>query len=177
LTLPVLAMPAFPVVTPGTVTVTVNGGIRTLPPGSYGRVTVRGRGTLVLTGGLYQFLALDLDSQTTVMARGAVELRVKEDLDGDNRVRFICDPGVPGLSASQVVVYVEGADRDAHHQFSEDHAPTIVEFGDQSVIQANIYAPQGTVRFGDGVKATGAFIGQHLRIGDRSELTLDSAFR
>ena len=121
--------------------------------------------------------SLDLDDQATVIVRAATELRIKTDLDGDGRVRLLVDPTVPGLKASQAVIYVEGADDDCHHDFGGEYAPTIVEFGGGSIVQANIYAPQGTIRFGRDTTATGAFLGEHVVIGDDSDLTLDSAFK
>jgi UDP-3-O-[3-hydroxymyristoyl] glucosamine N-acyltransferase len=52
-----------------------------------------------------------------------------------------------------------------------------VSVGAQSVVQANIYAGAGTVWLKSGTLATGAFIGEHVRIGVGVELRLDSAFR
>ena len=44
-------------------------------------------------------------------------------------------------------------------------------------MQANIYAANGTVWLMSKTKATGSFIGVHVRIGQNVTLTLDSAFR
>jgi hypothetical protein len=48
--------------------------------------------------------------------------------------------------------------------------------GSCDTVQANIYALNGTVWLKSKTQATGAFIGQHLRIGQRVKLALDSAF-
>ena len=43
-------------------------------------------------------------------------------------------------------------------------------------VQANIYAPNGTVWIKSKTTATGAFIGEDVRIGQHVTLTLSSAF-
>ena len=97
-------LPGPPSITPGTKDLLVaRDGTVILLPGSYGRVQVRRHATLVLAGGLYQMLALDLDEEATVEARGASEVRIKDELDTDSGARTIVDPKVPGLHASSLV--------------------------------------------------------------------------
>ena len=64
-----------------------------------------------------------------------------------------------------------GADDDG-----DDAGASVVHIGQQNTVQANIYAPMGTVWLKSKTKATGAFLGMHVRIGVQTELTLDSAF-
>jgi hypothetical protein len=47
------------------------------------------QGTLILTGGLYEGLTLDLDEEATVIIRGATEIRIKGELDTGSRARII----------------------------------------------------------------------------------------
>lgn len=75
-----------------------------LGPGSYGKVEVKHGGTLILTGGLYQILSLDVAQKARVLFKVATEIRIKTELDTNAKAKLVLDPGVPGLSASQVVI-------------------------------------------------------------------------
>ena len=178
---PFMTFPAFPTVTPGTQNVTVaKNKTVTLGSGDFGVVHVSAGGTLVLTGGRYQMLSLDLDRSATLLFRAATEIRVKTELDSTAKVRLILDPAVPGLSASQMVIYVEGSNEVCHHlepdDDGDDIGPASVHIGTENIVQANIYAANGTVWLKSKTQATGAFIGVHVRIGVNVQLTLDSAF-
>jgi hypothetical protein len=178
---PFTTLPAFPTVTPGTQNVTVARNTTiTLGAGSYGSVRVGAGATLVLAGGMYQMLSLDLSRSATVIFRAATEIRVKTELDSMAGAKLVPDPSIPGLSASQMVIYVEGLDEVCHHldpdDDGDDIGPTSVHIGTGNVVQANIYALNGTVRLKAKTQATGAFIGVHVLIGVNVRLTLDSAF-
>jgi hypothetical protein len=154
----------------------------TLAAGVYGRVQIRQGGVLVLTGGLYQMLALDVDKQATVLFHGATEIRIKTDLDTGAKTKLILDQTVPGLRASQMVIYVEGDDHVGQRagdpdDDGDDAGPVSVHIGQQNVVQANIYASNGTLWLKSKTQATGSFIGLHVRIGESAALTLDSAFK
>lgn len=77
--------------------------------------------------------------------------------------------------------YVEGDDAACQHVEPDDDADDAgrvsVHIGQNSVVQANVYAAQGTLWIKSKTSATGAFIGVHVRIGQNVNLTLDSAFR
>ena len=182
MTVPFAALPAFPAVQAGTQTVNVaKNKTATLAPGAYGAVQVAAGGTLVLTGGLYQVESIDLAASATIVFRAATELRVKTELASRAKAKLILDPSVPGLKASQVVIYVAGRDEDCRRVEADDDGddagPVTVHIGAQNVVQANIYAARGTVWLKSKTQATGAFIGVHVRIGVNAELTLDSAFK
>ena len=106
----------------------------------------------------------------------ATELRVRYDVDGDKNVRLLTGSGV---TSSQILIYVEGADHEAKHPKTtgDDRAPTIVDFGEHSIIQANVYAPSGTIQLKRGAQGSGSFWAKHVRIGRDVQLTLDSAFK
>lgn len=180
-TLPLLPLPALPSISPGTQDVTVpKNGTLTLPAGRYRRVLVKQGGTLILTGGTYHVQSFDVDNQGTVKAKARTEVRVRGALDADARAKIITDPTVPGLGASQVIFYVAGLDNECRHDGrgpDDDRAgPTVVRIGTQSTVQANIYAPRGTVWLQSRTTGVGAFIGKRVRIGVQAQLTLDSAF-
>jgi hypothetical protein len=126
MTIPFLTLPAFPSATPGTVAVEVaKGSTRTLAPGAYGAVHVGAKATLILTGGLYQLLSLDVDQQATVIFRAATEIRIKGELATGNKARMIPDPASTGLSAKNLMIYVAGTDDGCTHdgldEESNDH--------------------------------------------------------
>ncbi len=178
---PFTTLPAFPSVSPGTQGVTVaRNKTATLAPGSYGVVHVNAGGTLVLAGGLYQIRSLELDQSATVLFHAATEIRIKVELDSMARARLILDPSVPGLRASQMVIYVQGGDEGCHDlgpdDDGDDAGPASVQIGAENVVQANIYAANGTLWLKSRTQATGALIGVHVRIGAGAQLTLDSAF-
>ena len=92
------------------------------------------------------------------------------------------DPAAAGVRAASVVIYVGGADRDCRHDGrdhgnGDDGGRTVAHFGDRGIVQANVVAPNGTVWLQSNTQATGAFIGAHVRVGERATLTLDSAFK
>jgi hypothetical protein len=177
-----LNLPVFPTVTPGTADVDVaKDRTLTLAAGSYGSVHVENGGTLILTGGLYQMLSLDVDQNATVQFEAATEIRVKNEMETLARSKLILDPAVAGLTASQIVIYVEGDDTLGRHDDGDadgdDAGAVTAQIGSNSIVQANIYAANGTVWLKSGTVATGAFIGVHVRIGINVTLTLASAFK
>lgn len=113
LPLPVLTMPALPAITPGTQDVEVQANqTRTLTPGSYRKITVKNRGTLILTGGIYQVSSIDIRQDARVLFKAPTEVRVKMGMDTDANIYLGPDASVPSLRASQIVFYLEGAKRD-----------------------------------------------------------------
>ena len=183
MTVPFLTLPALPSVTPGTAAVDVaKGSTRTLGAGAYGKVHVGARATLILTGGLYQMLSLNVDQAATVIFRAATEVRIKDELATDNKAKMIPDPASAGLSASNLVIYVAGTDDRCSHDGRDDESGdrgghTVVHIGENNIVAANIYAPRGTIWIKSRTQATGAFVGDDVRIGQSVNLTLDSAFR
>ncbi len=176
------AMPAFPVVTPGSTDVYVaKNQSLTLPAGSYGNLHVDNGGTLILSGGLYQFISIAVDQNATMLFHAASEVRVQTELGTLSNSKLIVDATVPGLRASQVVFYVQGFDANCSEPVldddGDDAGPVSVHVGSNSIVQANIYAANGTVWLKSKTQATGAFIGIHVRIGINATLTLDSAFK
>jgi hypothetical protein len=161
--LPFVALPALPAVTPGTGAITVaKKRTMTLAPGRYGSVRVSEGATLVLGGGVYELRSLDVEHGATVLFTAAVEIRIAAGLDAGSRSRLVIDPAAAGVHASSVVIEVAGGD---------------AQLGERSVVQANVYAPNGTVSLMPQTQATGAFIGGRVVVGPGSTLTLDSAFK
>ena len=180
--LPYLTMPGFPAIAAGVQNIAVKkNGTQTLGAGNYGRISVQSGATLILSGGVYQFVSLDVDQGGTVLFQAAIQLNIQTYLDADSRSNLILDPAASGLRASQVVVYVAGRNNgsanDKHDSVDDGFGgPAVVNIGERAVVQANIYAPNGSIWLKSRSQATGAFIGQHVLVGSFSKLTLDSAF-
>ena len=184
-TLPFVPLPSALPVASGGRDVTVGRNARvTLGPGVHGRIRVRSRGTLVLSGGLYQLRSVDVESDATILVSGPSDVRVRGELGTGDGARLIVSPG---LRASDVKIFVAGDDgscghdgrrRDHDHNDREDddEDATAVHLGRQNVIQANIHAPEGTLQVGSRTVMTGAFIAKRVRVGWQVELRLDSAF-
>jgi len=183
--IPFLTMPAMHDASTGSANVEVaRGTTKTLGAGAYRKVHVASNATLILTGGSvpYQMLSLDVDASATVIFRGATEIRIATELDTDNKARMILDPAATGLKASDVVIYVGGSDDNCRHdghdaESGDDGSAAVAHVGENNIVQANIYAPRGTIRLKSKTQATGAFIGEHVRIGQNVTLRLDSAFK
>src|SRR5215469_18640 len=156
---PFMSMPAFPTIAPGSQNINLNNNATmTLAPGPYGAVHLRNGAKLILTGGLYQIAELDIDSASTVLFQGPTELRIAGDVDGDGPANLLVDPTVAGLTAAQVVLYVASSDT--------------VQIGPGSIIQANIYAPNGTIDLGWKTRDTGAYFGRAVNVGPGCTLNL-----
>ena len=191
LSLPLVTMPVFPSITLGKQDIVVGKNqTLTLNPGSYRNIQVKKNGTLVLTGpatgvgpGVYQVQNFHLDEGATVRATKPVEVRVKGEFDAASRVSIIHDPMLAPLLTLPIVFYVSGTDTDCKHvghddDDDDDHdgGPSVVHIGQRSVIEANIYAPGGTLWLKGNSRATGAFVAKRVRIGINTQLTLDSKF-
>ena len=183
MSIPFLTLPTLPSVTPGTAAINVaKDATRTLGPGAYGNVHVSARGTLILTPGVYHMISLDVDQAATVIYRGVTELRIKDELDTANKAKIIADPSAVGVKASNLVIYVAGSNDRCGHDGGDDESGdrgghTVAHIGENNVLAANIYAPNGTIWIKSKTQATGAFVGDDVWIGHNVTLSLDSAFR
>lgn len=164
LQLPVADLPALPQITPGTQDITVNPNqTRTLPAGSYRTITVRPNGKLILTGGLYQLMSLDVQPNAEVRLQAAAEVQIKQQLSAAPNAYL--GPASASVTAQQIVIFVEGGDGGG--RVAADLSGTV---------QANIYAAQGTLTLQPNTKAVGAFIGRRVVVGENVEVRLLSAF-
>ena len=115
------------------------------------------------------------------MFQAAVQLRIQTYLDAGSAATLILDPAAAGLRASQVVIYVrgtnDGCSNDSNDSIDKGFGgPAVVNIGERAIVQANVYAPNGSIWLKSRSQGTGAFIGQHVFVGSFSRLTLDSAF-
>ncbi len=159
--LPLLSLPDLPEFDPGHEDIQVRSRrVRLLAPGGYGKVDVKSRATLVLTGGLYEFEKLTINSKAKLLVEAATEIRVKGDVEMSSSVQ-VGPAADTTVGASDIVFLVAG------NKFT---------VGSRSVIHANVLAPEATLSLLSRVEAVGAFVGKKVRLGYRASVTLDSAF-
>jgi len=183
LPLPVFAMfPAFhtAVLRPAAADVFVGPlETRTLPAGDYGVIEVAGTGTVVFAGGLYNVRAIQTASAgscaipcRSLSFAAPADVRVAERLDAGSDA-FVGPAAGSGVAASQIIFYVGGIDGTSGILGS---LPRAVNFGRGSTVQANVYAPNGTVALGRDSTAAGAFLARDVLVEQGSALSAASYF-
>ena len=77
------------------------------------------------------------------------------------------------LDAKQILIFVNGINKKhkGHYSFHKG-----VDLGPKSTINANIFAPNGTIWLNHGTFAEGAFIGKSIRVGHDVQVVLNSGF-
>ena len=173
--LPVVVLPALPAITPGTQNIEVaRRGSQALTPGNYGVLTVNSDATLTLAGGTYHVKSLDVRQRGKILAAGPVEIYVQNEIDTDSNT--VIGPASGSVAARNIKIFVAGTDDKGHRGDDAEVGSVAVEFGQNSTVSANVYAPNGTIHLRSGSGGTGAFIGKAVVAGERTTLTLDSAF-
>lgn len=168
LTLPVATFPPFPDFSSGSLDITVKkNNICTIDQGEYRNIKVRQGGKLIFTGGVYNIATLTTAKNVQLIFQDNSEVRIENSLMvGKNNIVGPDTDTSP--SASDVIFYVSGEGTD------NVEAVTVRMNGE---INANIYAPSGTIDIRKNTEATGAFIGENVVIGKNVQLTWDSAFQ
>jgi hypothetical protein len=133
-----------------------------LPAGSYGALTVGRRSRLVLAGGAYDVLSLDVAPHAEVQCAGGCQLRVRQRVRLGRRSTL--DAAAP-LDAGAVMVQLE----------SRDPRPVFAA-GPRTTIAGSVYAPQGDIVLGRHGRYQGAFVAQTVDVGRRADVRLLSAF-
>ncbi|MCP5004063.1 MAG: hypothetical protein GY941_08995, partial [Planctomycetes bacterium] len=167
-------LPALPAPAPGTEDHDIPlGGSLTLDSGSYGEIMVRKNATLTLTGGAYHFENLDLgDLNAKVLFQTATDLIINNRM-GPGKSAVIGPEDGSGISAKDIRIYVNGINGSSGNLGA---TPKAAQIGETNTLQANIYAPNGTLLIKQGTVAEGAFIGRDVKIGQNVQVTLNSSF-
>ena len=137
-------------------------GYLVLEPGDYKNITVKDRGTLLFTGGVYNVKKITLKKKADLIFGAAVEIRVDDKLQVKKQGYVGPDAG-SGIDASDVIFYISGDDDAAKLEEKVDFYGTI-------------YAPYGEVELKKEVFAAGAFLALEVEIDKECELSLDSYF-
>lgn len=169
-------------VRPGAANVAVAAGeTRTLAAGEYGDVTIAQTGTLVLAGGVY-----DIRSIGTVTTAGGAcpfpcrsvrfaapaSVRIAGRLD-TGKSSFVGPQTGSGIGAADIVFYVSGGNGG---DGSPGALPPAATTGRDGVLQANVYAANGTVLIDKNTIATGAFVGRDVRVDTGVSVAVASFF-
>ncbi len=164
-------LPVFETGLPGTQDVSVPAsGNQTIVQGDFGDITVGDNGILEFGPGLYNIKSLSIGVDAYVKVDGSTRLRIDESL-------FIDDGGqlIPtyGNSPASIVLYVNGQNGvgGGIHE-----TPAAVQLQPTASIEANVYAPNGTIRLEQAAQAVGALIARDIFVDKWSSLTLSNGF-
>ena len=174
LELPLQTAPfALPNITPGKDPVVLKAKeTMELAEGFYSDVEVKAKATLTLLGGIYHFKSLRLQSNSSLIFSIRGEIRIQDSLNTGPQTYLGPAPG-SSLTAKDLKIYVGGINGDDGQLESE---PIVAKIGEKNVINANIYAPNGTLRIGGKSAVAGSFTARDVIIAEKAEVRFDSAF-
>jgi hypothetical protein len=174
LALPVFAqLPAFQsaMVNAGAPDVIVGaGGSETLDESDYGDIDIGTGATVTMTGGVYNVRSIKLGKDARLLFTEGADIRVEGDLfTGRNSV--VGAASGSEVFPSEVVIYVGGINGAAGGLLE---APLAADLGRESTFSANVYAPNGTIKIGTAMLATGGFIARDVWVGTGARVNLAS---
>jgi hypothetical protein len=165
-------LPVFPDFAQGTADKTVSANkTMTLDPGSYRNVVVKPKGTLKLSGGVYNFEGLTLQSNAILQFLGRTEVRIKQRLSTAPNVQMIPSGGT--LGAKDLIVYVQGINGSDGDLGS---TPEAAALGENNTVKANFLVPNGTLSIGANAKVTGSLVAKDVSVGSNGSVSLESGF-
>ena len=169
-----LDLPEFPLSEPGTRNITVKKGCtKILEPGAYGKIVLKNRSRLVLTGGTYQIRNLELKGiQCAVPVQDSTRLIISEQLKTSHKA-YIGPEEDSGISAKDIKIYVAGQGSAVLDLLDQAKA---VFIGNRSRIKASLYAPDSTIWVMSYSEMEGAMIGKHVILGGRVRVSVDNGF-
>lgn len=169
-----LDLPEFPLSEPGTRNITVKKGCtKILEPGAYGKIVLKNRSRLVLTGGTYQIRNLELKGiQCAVPVQDSTRLIISEQLKTSHKA-YIGPEEDSGISAKDIKIYVAGQGSAVLDLLDQAKA---VFIGNRSRIRASLYAPDSTIWVMSYSEMEGAMIGKHVILGGRVRVSVDNGF-
>jgi len=153
-----VALPATPAATatPGSLNVSVPvHGVQTLAAGAYRDVTVGTLGTLVLSGGRYDFRNLTIGTLAHLQASQPVEIHVSQTVNFNTQSNTIL---AAGLSANDLRIESIGTG-------------TPITIGTQANVRALLLAPQGTVTISTLAALNGAIAASAVTLGTLASVT------
>lgn len=163
------AMPPLPqlfAATPGTTALTVAVGQQTtLSPGNYGALT--DNGILFLNPGTYSFSSITLGNSAQIQAKqgGSTSILVSGTLSTGTSAQIF----PVGQPANDLTISVAGPD-------GAGGQPAAVSLGASTQVTSLLAASNGSLSFGNNVRATGAFSGVNVTAGSNVQLVFQSGF-
>jgi hypothetical protein len=157
------------------------GETTTLAAADYDSIQVAAGGTLVLSGGVYQVNSLTLDGDvaggcafpcSSLAAAAGADVRIAQRLSV-GIASFVGPQSESGITAADIVVYVGGIDGTTGVL---GDTPLAAKVSRNSRIEANVYAPNGTLNIERDSAGVGAFFGRDVAIDQRTTVTLASYF-
>jgi hypothetical protein len=153
-------LPEFPVFEAGDEKIKVDKNESlTLSPGDYEKIELKKNSILIFEGGIYNIKSLKSEKDSQILFDSASEIRIEKELKIGDNAELKPSPS-SSITASDIVIFV-GSNVDIHKN---------------SVINANIFAPNGEIKMHKGTTATGSFVANKVKIDNNSTLTLDSQF-
>lgn len=168
-----VTLPEFPSPAPGTVDITLaESETLTLPPGAYGEIKLNRLATLILEGGTYHVENLEMGDYTKVLVQSPTLLLIDNRLESG--IKPIIRPSEDSeITASDIRIYVHGMNGTGG---GLDELPRAVTIGIRHALEANIFAPNGTIWLKARGSVEGAFVGKDIMIDFYVQVTLNSAF-
>ncbi len=163
-----VVLPEFPTPAPGTDDVEVaTQSTMNLDAGAYKDLLVKTKGTLVLTGGIYHFENFELKNHVKVRFEAPSVVIINGTLTTGVNPKIVA-ANDPELSARDMIFFVNGVDENAAHK--------AVIIGIRHAVQANIYAPNGTVWLKSRGSIEGAVIALDIMADYYVQVALNSIF-
>ncbi len=126
-------------------------------------LTVSSSATVHLSAGDYELLDVTLDDHATLIAEGAVSLRIRGRLEAGDDV----DVRTSSLSAGYFRIEVLGPNGGLGASRDEPYA---VHLGERARVRALVFAPHGTVFLGSASTSTGAVVARDVWLEQNSRL-------
>ncbi|MCP4214501.1 MAG: LamG domain-containing protein [bacterium] len=168
-----IVLPVFPTPQPGLDDVVLTEReTLTLDAGSYGEVLLDRGAILFLSGGTYHFENLNVADYAEVRFLAAAEVVINNRLESGKNIKIGSMEGA-GVNADDIVFFVNGINGVSG---TLNETPKAVTIGIRHALQANIYAPNGTLWLKARGQSEGAFIAKDIMVEYYVQLTLNSAF-
>jgi hypothetical protein len=156
------ALPSVAAVSPGTANLTVaTGATVSASPGHFATISIGTGGTLKLAAGAYDLSNLNMSSGAKLQALGAVQIHVASRVSTSSGAVIGPASGVT-LTAGGIRLEVSGQNGTTGDLTA---TPAAAAFGTGNNVTALILVPNGTLVFGTGAVATGAFMGRDVDLG------------
>jgi len=157
---PLVATPAIvPVGPPSNVDVSVDRGGKATTPlaaGVYGTLTAGTAAEVTLSGGAYQFEAIDVGARARLVCLAACDVTVRGQVRLGQAARL---GAAESIAVSGVVFRIAGTDE-----------RTAFDARSRAQIRGTVYAPSADVKLGAATRHSGALVGNTVTVGPRARL-------
>jgi RHS repeat-associated protein len=168
------AIPTAATVSAGTTAINVTTGATvSSTPGHYGAVTVGTGSTWKVAAGSYDIASLTMSSSAKLQALGAVQIHIAGRVSTTSGAIVGPASGVT-LTASGIRIEVSGINGTSGALTA---TPPAASFGTGNHVNALVLVPNGTLAFGTGAVATGAFMGRDVDVaGSGTQFVFQDGF-